>query len=219
MNEKILTHELTAEVIHAALKFAATKDSRYYLHGVHIRKAADSEKCVVESTNGHMAIMINDKDSSFKGTDVIIRADICALLPKTGRIYIHSDGTVSANNYNSKTVKLYEVNFEKALIDYDKYPNISNAAIRSAEGIEPGIQHQAFNVDYINKAISIFPKLSHLSRTDKGIVLCYGSKSEFGTNAIFCNVDFTVIVVIMPARNDDKNFHIPAWVRTTNVEK
>ena len=73
-----VTHEFEAELLHHAATFAAKTDLRYYLCGVNIRKS--NKGCIIEATNGHMAILINDDSAVCAEKSVIIDLNIIKMI-------------------------------------------------------------------------------------------------------------------------------------------
>jgi len=198
MSEPIF--EVSAKLLHAALPFAAKGDIRYYLNGIHIRQSGNGHTCIIEATNGHMMAILHDDNGALTGdpASVILCRDVVAKLPKTGKILIYEDGSVTQFDPLKGSSN---IRYEKATID-GKFPN-SAKVIPAADRLKPGVQTSTWNRQYFKDAWALFPKLYKWDEVqvfqadDNGPVLLTNSAHD-------------AIVIIMPMRGDPC-YVSPAW--------
>jgi len=202
--EKKQLHKVSAELLHKALPFVATDDPRYYLLGVHIRKAETGS--IVEGCNGHMACVLHDVTGESTDKDVVIESSIIKLLPKKGDVIIYDDESIEFTNILEKT-PIVNLTFKKALID-GSYPDI-NRVIPKHEDMKAGLNFAGWLAAYLIKAIQFFNKSS---RAYLSGFLCYQTGDS--SSAVFMSPDKKAMIIIMPQRveEDQKEFSLPDWL-------
>lgn len=213
-------HRISTKSLHEASEFAAKTEVRYYLIGVHIRARPKGEGSILESTCGHMCLVIYDRQSfTMPEKDSIVSLHIIKMLPKTGEVYIYEDGRLFFDNISDtrRTEGHQRIWFQDALID-GKFPDIDRV-IPDGKSMEPGLHSAGFCANYIVKVMNYFKKVAG----KRGAYIdCYQAKPEDGkghSSAVFMCSGHEKMVIIMPARSDHEQYKKPYWIGASDDGK
>jgi hypothetical protein len=205
MQEKQITHQCDARLFALARTFAAKQGVRYYLQGVHIRRAGNGlyGGCVIEATNGHIAVVIHDPEGVSTEKGAIVSGVVANRLPKSGKVVIFEDGSLTAADLFSRNAPA--VTYPSALLDAD-FPKVAKV-FPDFTKLTAGIAGNGFNPEYLLKALKFFKDLKPLW----GDVIFYRPEDD-AKNLIVTNQAASAFVIVMSLAKEEPLSARPEWL-------
>lgn len=157
--EPMIVADLSAAVFKRVLSFAAVREIRYYLCGVHV---VPGERVRMEGTEGHM-IYVEEDTSGIAQKELIVNIGPRGrnLLRGENRVKVYDDGSVRITTLSGGETLYIEPG--TGVIDA-RYPDIQNV-IGPMEGWHEGFG-SAVNVEYLQKALAIPGYVRFFGRRD-----------------------------------------------------
>lgn len=192
MQERVMTHLVDARLVALVKPFMGAKDVRSYLNGVHIRSTG-AGGVAIEATNGHVCAVIHQEDGLASDDNVIIKGEVVAKLPKTGKIAIYSDGSVEAIADKGDLLPRYE-----RAVNEGKFPDTPKVFPDFSQ-LTKGLVGSALNASYVLKGLEFFKAFSTKNRFAGQVEIYQGSEQGVILMASYMHDAF---VLIMPCRDD-----------------
>ncbi|WP_027469194.1 hypothetical protein [Deefgea rivuli] len=203
-----ITHTADARLLHAALAFAAKQDPRYYLNGIHLRATVNGDGCIIEASNGHMAVVLHDKSGSANDTSIIVRRDIIKALPQNGTVTFYDDDSLSFEPSQRGKLKM---SFSEITLE-GKFPDLQRVLPRP-ENLKAGMPGTDWQRQFIIEALQFFPRLHggydsvRVFHSNNGET---PPDSHYQPAAIFTNDEEDAFVIVMPLRGKP-TLDTPRW--------
>lgn len=185
---------LPVEVLQAALLFAAKKDVRYYLNGIHFGYKDGFIEVVATDGCALFAARVKT-DQDLNGLDVIIPRDAVSSVGKSGSVGIVLDGDNVEVSYGASTITTKPIDG-----NFPAWRRIVPASTTGeAARLDPKYMVAA---EKAAKALKL-----------KDTQLTYQFNGKGGAIVQFNGCEFQAFAIIMPFRNNDAAADNTSWAR------